>query len=415
MTLREIDDALGAWNNRLGAAAQNLMDLQAEPTYQQLTGTGGVPKTQIAGVTAARVEPSLGAMVAVFQHFGLLNDTIVRAGALRRNLPTLFGSDQKLREIEELICGQSIHLPPVDVPLEQRTLLSGVQNVECISPDALLDTMVKAFQSAKDAVVAVDAAWNNLGLTLDRIGARIVSLRARAAALGSGTPAELDAVERALQAMRAKVQADPLGASDDLEAQIQPVLARVEAAVTARERLRQQIVDGLAAAHNQLDALAKLHGDTVAICAEARSKIADCASLPAPQADGEVAGLCEWLGRLDKKFAEGMQDPVAVGLRNWNLAAEDCVSKEKAACAANRARLDARNELRGRLNALKAKARVYGLAEDDARVELARQAELLLYTQPIPLDRAAAAIAAYEKTLNGAKEAPRNLGGTHRQ
>jgi hypothetical protein len=404
MTLREIDDALAAWNGRLGAAAQNLMDLEAEPSYQQITGSGGVPKAPITGVTASRVEPALGAMVTVFQHFSLLNETIKRAELLRHNLPTLFGSDQKLREIEELLRGNSIHLPAVDVPLEQRTLLSGVQNVECISPKDLLDTMVKAFQAAKDAVVAVDGAWNNLGATLNRTGARIGRLRARAAALGGGTPPDLDGAERTLQEMRARVQADPLGASADLDARIEPVLARVDAALEAGERLRQQIVNGLTAAHAQLDALAKLHHDSVVACAEVRIKVTGCGAPPSPQADETVEGLRQWLDRLEKKYAGGMLDPVAVGLRNWNSAAQDCVSKESAACAANRAPLLARDELRGRLDALKAKARAYGAAEDDALVELAKQAEALLYARPTPLDRAAAAVTGYERTLNGAKK-----------
>lgn len=415
MTLQEIDDALTAWNSRLGAAAQNLMDLQAEPTYQQLTGSGGLPKTPITGVTAARVEPALGAMVTVFQHFGLLNETIDRAGALRRNRPNLFGGDQKLGEIEELLRGRSIHLPPVEVPLEQRTLLGGVQNVQCISPDDLLDTMVKAFQAAKDAVVAVDAAWTNLGLTLDRTGARIGSLRKRAAALGCVPPAELEAAERALQEMRAQVQADPLGASAGLDARIQPVLGRVEAALEAKERLRQQVVSGLSAARQQLDELVTLHGDSVAACAEVRLKIAGCGALPAPQADEKVEGLREWLERLEKKCGEGTWDPLTIGLRNWNSAAEDCVSKERAALAANRAPVESRNELRGRLDALQAKARSYGVAEDDRLVELARQAESLLYTQPTPLDRAAAAVTSYERLLNGAKKVNPDSGGIRRQ
>jgi len=97
MTLREIDDALAAWNSRLGAAAQNLMDLQAEPAYQQLAGTGGAPKAPTTGVTAVKVEPALGAMVNVFQHFGLLNETIDRAAVLRRNLPALFGNGSETR------------------------------------------------------------------------------------------------------------------------------------------------------------------------------------------------------------------------------------------------------------------------------------------------------------------------------
>jgi hypothetical protein len=404
MTLQEIDGALAAWNSRLEAAAQNLMDLQSEPTCEQLTGSGGAPKAPITGVTAARVEPALGAMAAAFQYFALLNDTIKRANLLRHNLPTLFGSEQKLREIEEILRGKSIRLPAVDVPLEQRTLLSGVQCADCVSPDELLDTMVKAFQAAKDVVLAVDAAWNGLGAELGRTAARIESLRQRADALGCAPPADLPAAERALQELRARVQADPLGTSAGLDADIQPVLARVESAVEAKERIRQQVANGLTAARGQMAVLVELHRDSVAAYAEAGAKITGCGTLPSPEAGEKVQALSEWLDRLEKKRAEGLWEPLAVGLRNWNSAAEDCVSKERAALAANRAPIEARNELRGRLDALQAKARSYGVAEDSTLVEAARQAEQLLYTRPTPLDRAAAAVAGYERVLNGGKK-----------
>jgi hypothetical protein len=418
MTLREIDDALGAWNSRLGAAAQNLMDLQSEPTYQQLTGTGGMQKAPITGVTKARVEPALGAMATMFQHFSLLNATIDRANLLRRNVPTLFGADQKLREIEELLSTRSVHLPAVDVPLEQRGLLSGMQNVQCISPSELLDTMVHAFQAAKEAVVAVDTAWNQLGSGLGKTTARIAALRARASGLGGPPPAELDAAERGLLEIRATLLADPLGASGGMEARIQPLLERVEAAVTARERLRQEIVHGLSAARPLIDELAKLHCAAIAACTEAKEKIAGCGPLPGPQPDQTIEGLREWLERLEKKYAEasgnGTWDPVGVGVRNWNLAAQDCVSKERAVLAANRAPIETRDELRGRLDAFQAKARSYGIAEDERLVEQAKLAEQLLYARPMLLDRALAAVVAYEKAVNGARK-QNESGGVNRQ
>ena len=244
MTLREIDDALTAWNSRLAAAAHNLMELQSEPVYQQLTGAGGA-KARLAGITAAKVDPAIGAMVAAFEHFGLLNEAVERAAALRRNLPALFGTAQKLAEIEELLYGKSIHLPTAEGPLEQRTLLSGIQNSECVSPDDLLDMMARAFQAAKGVVVSVQKAWDDLGLALNRSGARIASLRA--APLDAASRAELETAERTLEVLRAKIQEDPLGASDRLDAQIQPVLARLEAAQQARERLQQGVADGLKA------------------------------------------------------------------------------------------------------------------------------------------------------------------------
>jgi len=396
--LKDIDSSLAAWNDRLGAAAQNLLDLQDDLTYQQLTGSGHLPKAQITGVTASTVEPALGAVVTVFQHFGLLKETIDRARSLRVNLPR-FGSDPILQQIEDILSGKSIHLPPVDVPLEQRTLLSAVRNVECISPEDLLATMVHAFQAAKDAVVAVDKAWKNLGQVLGKIESRVGSLCARVARLDPESAADLDSARRLLQEIRIHVQTDPLGASYDIHTGIEPVLTRLEAALAARDRLYREIGDGVTAAHALLKTLADLNRDTIAVADQVRLKIAAASDLPSPMAAEKMDGLREWLDRLEKKYAEGMLDPVAVGLRNWNTAATDCVAAEKAALGANRAPLETRNELRGRLDALKAKARAYGLAENHPQIDLAREAEALLYGHPTPLDRAAEAVAAYERSL----------------
>jgi hypothetical protein len=412
MTLREIDDALTAWNSRLGAAAQNLMELQSEPVYQQLAGAGGA-KTRLAGITAAKVDPAIGAMVAAFQHFGLLNETVERAAALRRNLPALFGTTQKLAEIEELLYGKSIHLPTAEGPLEQRTLLSGMQNSECVSPDDLLDMMARAFQAAKGVVVSVQKAWDDLGVALNRSGARIASLRA--APLDAGSWAELETAERTLKELRAKTHEDPLGALDRLDAQIQPVLTRLEAAQQARERLQQGVADGLKAARALLDSSLQLHDEAVAASTEAQLKIANSGVLPPPLVDEKLEELGQWLLRLEKKYAGGMLEPVAVGLRNWNSALDNCVVQERAALAANRGPLESRSELRGRLEALKAKARAYAFAEDDALMELADQAEALLYTRPTPLDRAAASVAEYERMVSSLQKRSETSTGKHSQ
>ena len=40
MTLQQLDEVLAGWNDRLAAIADNLLELQAEPAYQALAGTG---------------------------------------------------------------------------------------------------------------------------------------------------------------------------------------------------------------------------------------------------------------------------------------------------------------------------------------------------------------------------------------
>jgi hypothetical protein len=395
MTLQEIDNALAAWSNRLAAIAENLLELQAESTYQLLTGKGGAVKLQLAGATKARVEPALGAMLNIFQNYEALHSTIERARKLRENLPRLFGADEKLREIRRLLFERCIELPELDLPLEQRTLLSGVDGVDCVSAEELLAAMTRTFSTARDAVLAVDEAWRDLAARIDATEARIRGAKAEIARAAS----DLQTAEMMLNAARAKVQADPLGALADLETRVEPMLVRVKQAVEAAGKVRKELLDSWM----KYDELVRGHREALAAAVEAREKVLECVGHKVAVADEKVAGLREWLDRLDRKLAEGAVDAVGVGLRNWQVAARESAVQDRAAATASRAAIAARLELRGRLDALKAKARAYGLAESEAFAEISRDAEALLYARPTDLNRATDSVVAYERMLSGAK------------
>ena len=381
MTLPDIDKALAQWESRLESAAHNLFDLQNDPTYQCITGTGGAPKTTLTGVTAMRVSPALENVGTLYQCFDLLRCTIDRAVQLRRDLPTLFGADQKLREIALLLTARSVRIPPDQIPIAKRSLLSGADEQGCISPDELLKSMVKAFESARDGVMAVDAAWRQLGTTMGDAGRQANALRASPETLEEAEVRELEGVEHALGLRRAQVQSDPLGTSLDLDSAILPALGRIRAAVDQRAGLRLQTADSLAAARAKLQGLRSLHRDASDACSEAQQKITGAGELPAPLAEARIESLREWLDRLQEKYDGGMLRPVAVGLQNWNNTAGDYVSQVQRIHAANSAPLDLRKELRGRLNALKAKAQAYRIEEDAGLMALAIEAEGLLYTR----------------------------------
>jgi hypothetical protein len=404
MTLQEIDDALGAWNNRLAAVAQNLLELQADSTYKSLSasvgGSAGVPLT---GVTAQRVRPALNAMQSAFQYFHLLQTTIDRAAKVRDTLPALFGGDQKIAEIEQLLRSRSIEVPADAIPLEERTLLSGAQISRRLSPDELLDAMMRLFTRARDTVFAVSEAWTRLAAEIDRAEAQIRSVSAHAATHRPAPAATLESATQALEEVRALVQADPLGASDALRTRVQPELDRLLKLIEADDQLHRKVLR----ARRLWDDLVKLHREALAAAAETRTKIRNAGNqsggpLPDLVPEAKLDALRAWLERLECKTAEGLLDAVGVGLVNWEAAAAQCMADDSKACAAHRAPVEARAELRGRLDALKAKARAYSLAESPALTELATQAEALLYSQPTDLARAAAAVAAYDRGLRNA-------------
>ena len=395
MTLQRIDDALTDWNRRLEAIANNLLWLQAQSTYQLLTGPA---KISLTGATGARVQPPLDSLPSLFQNFDLLNSTIERAVEARKALPTLFGADQKIVEIEQILFGKSIKLPIVDVPLEQRTLLGQAHSTACLSPEELLAPMPGLFAAARDAVLTVERAWQDLATRVARAEAQAEALRQQAAGIGI-TPA-LDDVARTLARLGEQYKTDPLGALDTLASEVQPALDNAARAIKTMLQARREIEQ--ARAH--LDGLRDLHRESVTAAEEARAKIADCAGLPAPFDERRIAYLAEWLDRVANHLRSGTTEPFATELRNWKASAGDCTDLAKKVHAANRAPVEARRELRGRLDALKAKARARGIAESAEVAALAKKAETLLATRPTQMAQAEEAVAAYARALNGGRQ-----------
>jgi hypothetical protein len=118
-------------------------------------------------------------------------------------------------------------------------------------------------------------------------------------------------------------------------------------------------------------------------------------------------------------FSAALRDRLAAleGLRDearWIELATRAAELERAvATALDQARettglitglLDRREELRGRLDAYKAKAGRLGLAEDTALTDLHQQAHDLLWTSPCDLRRATVALADYQRAIASRSE-----------
>jgi len=403
MTLQEIDEALAAWNRRLTAMADNLMSLQAESTFRVLTGSGGANRVQIAGETAARVEPALAAMHTMFERFGVLHSAVDRASKLREGMPMLFGGDEKIAEIQRVLFGRSIEPPAVDVPLAQRTLLSGAPSPQRLTLEELLAPMMRTFSEARDAVLSVDRAWQEIAVRVAHAEERLQQFAARAQSAGYGPASDLAAALTAASALVAQsneqLRVDPLGALTHFNAQLEPAFARLNNLVEAAERVSRE----LHRAHAVLAGLVVIHGEALDASAEAKAKIAPKRALPQPVTEEKLAKLRDWLDQLNRRWSEGAQETAGSGLRNWHDAACVIGKDDTAARDMSRAVVEARRELRGRLEALKAKARAKGVAEEAAVAVIASEVESVLATKPTDLERASAGVAAYASAVSLAK------------
>jgi hypothetical protein len=181
VTLDEIDKELADWKTKLQLASDNMLALTQLITYERLAGEAGWPRVQLTGATEARVVPALAAMRELWSHYSLLTDLVTRATEMRNSMSWLLPSGKRLEEIEKLLRGPSIKLPPSVTPLQQRGLLTAAEVAQSITPQRLLEAMTTCFEIARDAVLAVDAAWNRLVPLLDRYDTEVHPHAAEAA------------------------------------------------------------------------------------------------------------------------------------------------------------------------------------------------------------------------------------------
>ncbi|MUG98203.1 hypothetical protein F7734_40200 [Scytonema sp. UIC 10036] len=400
MTLEEIDQLLADWKLKIDLVSQNLIDLHNLPTYQRLAGSSGFPKAKLTGVTQTRVSSALSAMNDLFGYFDLIVNTVHKANQLRSSISRLLLSQQKLQEIEKILITPSIELSVVQTPLAERGLLSAPETTHSIAPQELLHLMTNAFDDAKEVVLAVDSAWARLEPMLIQAQAEIEKLQALAIALGVESLKELSAVSHKINLLRDCVESDPLGVTDDFTSDIQPQITQVKTTLEQLAKQQQFLRDGFTRAHQLRSQLIKLHHQALEAYTESTLKVVDHSGLQIPLEDKHIEALVSWLSRLETKFAEGLVNPVCVGLENWIAKVKEYIAATEKVYAANRAPLEMRSELRGRLDALKAKAIARGLVEDTVLTELALHAQQLLYSRPTPLDEAARFVSQYEKCLN---------------
>lgn len=400
--LDRIDQQLAQWQQHLDLVSQNLLDLYDLSTYQRLVGAGGFPKTALKGTTQQQVLPALAALTDVFRDFDLLNQTIQQAIALRKQLPRWLGAEDQLQEIDRLLNTSSIILPSVQIPLAQRNLLSATETCDRLTPNQLLATMVLAFDRARDVVLAVDAAWTQWEPNLLQWGAELRSIQQQAIALEISIP-ELTHLEANLQQMQQQIDSDPLGVSAIGENWVQDV-AKIKTHLEQTAAQQVHLRDRLQSARDRLAHLKQLQIQATTAVAEFHTKILEpTVVLPALNQD-TIEVLAKWLERLQIKAVEEVSDAarnaVGIGLGNWQKQAESAIATAESAIGTSQHHLQLRQELRGRLDALKAKALAKGKAEDPELSELATRAKQLLYSRPTPMNQAVELVTAYERRLN---------------
>jgi chromosome segregation ATPase len=401
-TALEVDRRLAAWNEWLKRIDDSLLALEGEPTYQMLAGTAG-KRAPLDGISQARVSPALDALADLFEHRQRLGEVLDRATELRASMSTLgfFQNDDKLRQIQELLDGPSIHLGAMQKPLAQRSLLDRGAEELVATPEQLLAAMQRAFEVARDAVLAVQSAWATLEPAMERMEAEVAALRDLAERVGvlETVRGELSDLAAALDVDRARVARDPLGVTGTVEGALAPRIAEVRRRVSHVAAERDAVTTGLARAAAARRELGEAHVKARAARAAALGQFA-AAKLPELVVDDMLDGLDAWREKLEQTAAARRWSSAKVGLERWEQACAQYLASDRAVLTAAFALVQKHDELRGRLSARVAQLQALvqrGAPRDPQLDRLAHAAEAALAKVPLALDVADVSVSSFER------------------
>jgi len=397
VTRQEAQAALDRATAERDTIQANLLDLDGSFGKQLLSGAS------LTGESRSRWDLAAAALAALWETYTAYSAIIDKAADL---LATT--RDRDLAAVTALLSGRSVRLVPGRAPLARRDLAD--TGVEEVSIAAAVARMRREFAGVTEVVAAAEAVWGEVGGLLDAAASDLARATAQAAGLtDDALSASIAAAAAELSAQRATLNTDPLvlwvpdgtagpGGHADTSGARQ---ARERAAAVAAEVASVAAVrDG---ARQRIEALSATAASAVATwkdALEARQraavKIAD-QFLPVVPVSYPAAGFQR--EALDALASGGQWQRLAAEIdrAGRDLAAE--ISSWRAAADAAEATLSQREELRGMLQAYKAKAARLGAAEDLGLTERYEAARDLLWTAPCDLAAAASAVAAYQQAI----------------
>jgi hypothetical protein len=370
LTVASLDRRLA----ELGLAAErireNLVELEIDADRELLD------RTALVGESAARWAAASARMTELWRGLALLDATLERARA-RRGVRRL--RPAQLDQLRELLDGPSIELSSAAVPLADRVLLAGVTATERCSPAALLVRMAEAFDVSRAAVVEIGGVWATLSPPVGAARRLLADAERRAAEQGESARVDLVDAGRRLGRLAAALSRDPLAVDPEEVGELGRALEAI--------RL-------------DLEATAAMAGDHVALIARARGVLAELRAV-ARAGEAALGALEATLDEIAALAGAGAWREARVGLDAWMVGARAMLADGRRALCAHRAPLEARNRLRGMLDAYEVKASHLGLIEDRDLAEIFARARRELYTAPTDLALVDELVRRCQATLTG--------------
>ncbi|MEU5026373.1 hypothetical protein [Streptomyces milbemycinicus] len=399
MGREEVDRVLAKLGAEHEAIESSLLALQDHAGRRLLEGA------ELTGVTKDRWATTEQAISLLWTYFDAYTDALHSAREVRSR--HRWSTPGELAELTGLLLGPGITLPS-SASLTGSPLLS-----EQLTLDALVDRMNRWYAEALDVIVTADAVWSALPARIDMLSAELRRTGSLAHSVGvrpgehpSGD--DLERITAELTSLRAEVVSDPLafwsGASpSSAPGGGRPDTTRYDAAARALEDVRREIEAVLDVRQDAERRLMRLRDvlsradRTLAEARQARGEVlAKIAASEVPAVSGPPTALQEQLVTAAEYRRRAQWHRLSPLLESLEERADDELLRARESLTAVTAPLAVRAELRGRLDAYKAKVARHGMAEDPLLIERYDTARRMLWSAPCDLRAAEAAVLRYQ-------------------
>ena len=382
---------LDAAHDQLAAA---MYALDSHPALVLLRGN------TVAGGTKRRADGLTGRLTVLWAHFSAAGDLLEAAQAVRarRGKPNA----EDLAELTALLREPMIPLDADGLPADG----TGKPVAKRLSLAQLLPKLSKDANGLLAELSEVDTAVSALTGRIVSSSEKVARLAERAASLGDdGLAGQAKALGDRVDVAGAEALADPLTSAPG-GSPTPAVLDRLAALDAEADRLAAALSDvealrtGYAQRRDRLTALLSTLEDTEAAVAPAYATVAEKIAHPGlPAAPAAAAGLRARLDELDALHDRGAWVALGAAFTAAERDTRRATERAEALRTAADGLLARRDELRGRLDAYRAKAARRGRLEEPALTERYRAAHDLLYTAPCDLPAATRAVFAYQQAL----------------
>ncbi|MFF8377132.1 hypothetical protein ACF07V_13485 [Streptomyces sp. NPDC015661] len=405
----EVDRALARLGAEHKAIEDSLLALQDHAGRRLLEGA------ELTGTTRERWTAAERTITLLWTCFDVYTGALreVRELRARRRWP----GREELVELTDRLRGDTVVVPG--------GAAEGALLTERFSLEGLVRRMNELYASSLDLVVTADAVWSALPARIDLLAAELGRTRSLAHSVGvrpGEHPAgdELEAITAELTALRSQVVTDPLtfwrpAAGSSAPGGGRPDTERYDRAALALEDVRREIEAVLAVRQDSEDRLLRLRDvlsradRTLAEARSARGEVlAKIAASEVPAVSGPPIVLQERLAAAAEYRRHAQWHRLSPLLESLEREAEDELLRARESLTAVTAPLAVRAELRGRLDAYKAKVARLGAAEDPLLIERYDAARRMLWSAPCDLRVAEQAVLRYQQAVADVLSGPRD-------